>query len=306
MDEQPKTYDYPSPVDKLLTYGDPQQYHEWPDYLAFGFTDEHIPDLIRMALDKDLNWADSESLGIWAPLHAWRTLAQLRAEAAAQPLLDLIDMFNENDLPGNDWLEEELPRIYSMLGTKTIPVLTAHVIDPTKPLYSRATTSHSLMKMAEDHPETRSECVKAITQALAQFNDNEPDLNAFFIGDLMDLKAVETTGLVKQAFDADKVDASIAGDFYDFQVELGLIEADPEIEKERARQQEIQMQAFASLRTDQFRAADRDLPAQAYIGLDDETLPPSTKRERQAKKKAKAKRKQTEKMKKLNRKKKRR
>ncbi len=61
---------YPAPLDQLLTYGDPRKFREWPDYLALGFTPEHIPDLIRMAADPDLMRADSESLEVWAPVHA--------------------------------------------------------------------------------------------------------------------------------------------------------------------------------------------------------------------------------------------
>jgi len=57
---------YPPPVDKLLTYGKPElsEAEDWPNYLEFGFTPEHIPDLIRMATDKELNKADPESLEV--------------------------------------------------------------------------------------------------------------------------------------------------------------------------------------------------------------------------------------------------
>jgi hypothetical protein len=51
---------------------------------------DQVPELIRMALDEDLHWADTESAEVWAPLHAWRTLAQLRAEAAVEPLIGLL------------------------------------------------------------------------------------------------------------------------------------------------------------------------------------------------------------------------
>ncbi|NJO10873.1 MAG: hypothetical protein HC873_15870 [Leptolyngbyaceae cyanobacterium SL_1_1] len=48
-------YNLHAPVDQLLHY---QECHEddvsqWPDYPAqFGFTLEHVPDLVRMATDK--------------------------------------------------------------------------------------------------------------------------------------------------------------------------------------------------------------------------------------------------------------
>lgn len=98
---------YGPPVDQLLTYGEGQSVSpdDWPNYLALGLGPEHIPDLIRMATDEDLNWADSDSLEVWAPLHAWRTLGQFRAEAAVAPLLTLV-----GTLPDNDWVMENCQR----------------------------------------------------------------------------------------------------------------------------------------------------------------------------------------------------
>ena len=81
---------YHDPVAQLLTLGDPRQegriVSEWCDYPALGLTAEHVPELVRMALDDDLHWCDWERAEVWAPLHAWRALGQLRAESAVEPL----------------------------------------------------------------------------------------------------------------------------------------------------------------------------------------------------------------------------
>jgi hypothetical protein len=298
MDEQTQKNDYTAPVDKLLTYGDPRKQPEWPDYLALGLTEGHIPELIRMALDKDLNFADSDSSEVWAPLHAWRTLGQLRAEAAIEPLLDLFEMFEDPDLGGGDWVSDELPLVYAMIGTKAIPILGTYLKDITKLMYPRIDAALALVKIAQTHPETRSECVTEITQALEKFNDNEPDLNGFLVSDLVDLGAVEVLEVIKAAYIVDQVDESIAGDFYDVQVELGLIEPDPEVEAERASFAQARMDIYDTMLRNQF------LPPYADL-RDDTPLIRSLKQEKQAKKKTKAKRKKTEKMKKMNRKKKR-
>ena len=100
------TTTYSSPVDKLLTYGDCRDFREWPDYLELGLTQEHIPELIRMGTDEELNWADSDSLEVWAPVHAWRALGQLQAEEAIEPLMNLF-----HELEDSDWAGEGL---YSM------------------------------------------------------------------------------------------------------------------------------------------------------------------------------------------------
>jgi hypothetical protein len=81
---------YTYPVKKLLTYGSCQEMTRWPDYLKLGLTHEHAPELIRMVTDREFLWADQNSLAVWAPVHAWRALAQLRAEEAINPLIGLL------------------------------------------------------------------------------------------------------------------------------------------------------------------------------------------------------------------------
>ena len=57
--------DFPAPVSRLLTLGNPgPPGAEWLDYLAYGFTAEHVPDLMRLATDMGLNRADPESLEV--------------------------------------------------------------------------------------------------------------------------------------------------------------------------------------------------------------------------------------------------
>jgi hypothetical protein len=80
----------------------------WPDYLALGLGPEHIPDLIRMATDEKLHWADSESLEVWSPIHAWRALGQLRAESTVEPLLGLLHRIDDDQ---DDWVGEEIPEV---------------------------------------------------------------------------------------------------------------------------------------------------------------------------------------------------
>jgi hypothetical protein len=57
---------YTDPVYKPLTYGrfeirrsnDP-----WPDYFKLGFGEQHVPELIRMMTDDNLNNADQNCIG---------------------------------------------------------------------------------------------------------------------------------------------------------------------------------------------------------------------------------------------------
>ena len=220
MTDQSIQPNYSPPVDQLLVYGDPRKLKDWPDYLTLGFTEEHIPELIRMALDPDLNFAELDGAEVWAPVHAWRTLGQLRAQAAIEPLLELFHMFEEDG--GSDWSSEDLPEVYGMIGAAAIPALTGYLQDESHPEYPRATASNSLVCIAEKHPDFRADCIAVISTTLENFERNDEGLNALLIRDLLDLKATEALPVIERAFAADAVDLMVQGDWEDVQIEMGV------------------------------------------------------------------------------------
>jgi hypothetical protein len=307
MDNTNKTYNYSPPVSNLLTYGDCRDYFEWPNYLDMGFTNKDVPDLIRMALDPDLNFADSDSSEVWAPIHAWRVLGQMRAEAAIEALLPLFHMFEDDDNGGgSDWVSGDLAEVYALFGAKAIPALSAYLEDASHGDYPRSDVSHTLVLIAQKHPDTRSQCVELITRELTRFKENSFDLNAFYIADLIDLKAIESLDVIQQAFDADRVETSIVGEFYDVQLDLGVIELNPEIERQRQIDAEKRTKLFQTILgeslgdIDDLIAYDESVSKEEYK----KQLKVMRDSEKKEKKKTKAKRKQTEKIKKRNRKRK--
>jgi hypothetical protein len=214
-------FDYTAPVSDLLTLGDCREMRIWPDYLALGIGPEHIPDLIRMVEDDELNWADSDSLEVWAPAHAWRALGQLRAEAAVGPLIRLLYRIDEFQ---DDWVGEEVPDVFGMIGSPAIPALTDYLMEPLHGLWARAAAAHGLAEIGKRHPESRDDCIAALTQVLEGFADHDPTLNGFVISYLVDLKGNEAAPIMERAFAADSVDISILGDWEDAQIALGLLD----------------------------------------------------------------------------------
>jgi Protein of unknown function (DUF1186) len=266
--------DYPPPVDQLITLGNPGAARQWRDYLHLGLGPEHIPDLIRMATDPALNKADSESPTVWAPLHAWRALGQLRAAEAVTPLLALLQRQDEDD-QFNDWVQGDLPKVFGMIGPAAVPVLAAFLADDSHGTYARAAAADGLQEIARAHPETRDACVASISSVLEMATANDPTLNGFLLSTLLDLAAVEAAPVIERAFAAGAVDEGIAGDWEEVQWELGLTDTPP------------QREAFGS-------------PLPLFPGgLGYIERPP---RDHQAKAKAKAKRKQAAKSRKRNRK----
>jgi hypothetical protein len=208
---------YSSPVSELLTFGDCRNFRGWPNYLDLGLRSEHVPELVEMATDEELNWADSESLEVWAPVHAWRALGQLRAVPAIEPLLRLF-----HELEDSDWVTEELPEVYGMIGREAIPALARYLDDAAHGLWPRVTAASSLEQIAAGDPSARGECIAILSRQLQRFTENDPTLNGFLISYLVKLRAVEAAPLMERAFAADGVDLSILGDWEDVQVELGL------------------------------------------------------------------------------------
>lgn len=286
--------DYLPPVAQLLTFGDCRELPPWPeglDYLPLGFGPEHIPDLIRMATDEGLRWADSESLEVWAPIHAWRVLGQLRAEAAAEPLLDTLAQVDDDN---DDWVLEELPDVYGLIGPAALGLLTTYLADDDHGLWARITAASAIAKIGLQHPQTRDTCVAALISVLKRFMEQDETLNANLIYNLTELRATEAAPLMEQAFAADRVDEMVMGGWQEAQVELGLIPAP------------APAPAFP------WRLAPPETSARPRLTDTEQQLPPDVsrslarqlrKQESETKAKTKAKRKQANKSRKRNRKK---
>lgn len=222
MDDAQTKAPYPEPVARLLTLGVPTPFFTvWGDCLAMGFRAAHIPDLIRMATDEALLWADSKSLDVWAPVHAWRALAQLRAEAAIDPI---IRMFRYGDERHDDVMTEDFPKVLAFIGPAAIPPLEAYLNDTGNGDWSRALATRGLAEMGQRYPDTRERCVAAMTSPLERFAQNSPNVNGVLIGSLLDLRAVESAPVMEKAFAADAVDVMVAGDWEDIQIDLGLLD----------------------------------------------------------------------------------
>jgi hypothetical protein len=216
-------YTYSAPVAQLLTLGEPEggEPKEWLNYLELGFTAEDVPELLRLSLAVDELWdeeAETENVEGYAPYHAWRVLGQLRAEAAIEPLLTLFKNWGENE-----WVMEELPQVYSLLGTAALPALADFIADHSNAEWPRVNASSSIETIGQGSPEARALAVDILSKQLETFHATEYELNGFLIGDLVKLKAKEAAPLIERAFAAEAVDESIVGDWEDVREALDLL-----------------------------------------------------------------------------------
>jgi hypothetical protein len=216
--------DFSEPVLALISLGEKAaRATQWPDFTKLGIIAEHIPELIRILESVEAFWPEGEvdAPEVYAPIHAWRALGQLKAEQAIPFLIDLIIWNEEGDM---DWIMEEVPDVMGMIGPVCIPALEENLLHLLKLEWAPVTIAHCLTEVGQQHPQSRATCVKALEAGLENYATNDENVNGFLISYLADLKAVESAPLVEQAYQADMVDLSVQGDFEDWQIELGLLE----------------------------------------------------------------------------------
>jgi hypothetical protein len=224
---EPGPNTYAEPVSKLLALGFPKE--PWQDYLALGLTPADIPELIRMVEDRELrrleppaDLGEDEELPEWyAQIHAWRTLAQLKAETAVPAILGTLWQIDDED---DDWIGEDAEEVFALIGPAAIQPLGKYLTDETHDLYARAAAASSLRGIALAHPETRAVCIGPLVAVLEKYSGNDEGLNGLLIYELVQLKASEHIDLIEKAFAEERVDEMIMGDFEDVQIELGLLE----------------------------------------------------------------------------------
>lgn len=206
---------YPPPLDQLLTLGNAMEVADVDQRIAqLGFSQEHVPDLVRMTRDRALNTMESEADAGWAPIHALTALANLDASTYVAELIPLFDVESE-------WFGEELPDILGKAGQPALEPLRQYIQDHTRWQYGRWNAGTAVEQIAQQHPDLRDQAIEILSDVLAHAVDNDPETNGFFLADLLHLNAVEALPIIRSAFEQDMIDESIAGDWGEVLKALG-------------------------------------------------------------------------------------
>jgi hypothetical protein len=154
-------------------------------------------------------------------VNALLALKQFDASGYVPQLVAALDLDSE-------WLREEVPTILGKVGEPAIAPLRAYLLDRERWIYGRAAAGSGLVEAAQQHPELREPAVQALSAGLEQFATNDTGLNGFLVTDLAsELQAAEALPLIRRAFEADRVDESIMGDWLDVLESVGE-EPDPD------------------------------------------------------------------------------
>jgi hypothetical protein len=288
MDETNES-SFPPLVATLMTLGEPDDFVSWLDYPGMGIGPAHIPDLVAILGDSGYWRMDETDDALWTPLHAWRALGQLQAEDAVEALVALLRRADEYD---DDWLLGDLPEVLGMIGVAAIPALDELVGDTSAGVSAQISAAEALAEVGKRHADGLAESVDTVVGHLQRAPHNDPTVNGFLVYALMELKATEAAPVIEAAFGSGNVDESIAGDWEDVQVAMGL-------KNERAypRTRPYVAPWFGTPQN----AIEGALPDSAVYADDDR---PSSSGGRSEARKAKAKRKQAKEARKRNRKRK--
>jgi hypothetical protein len=228
-----------APIAMLMELGEPLYARNfvWPDYRSFGIGREHIPALIQIGTDHALiNLEDETDPRGWGPVHAWRALGQLQALEAVEPLIRLF-----HEVRDNDWVIEEMPDVFALIGPAAFPALAAYLRDDRYPYYARMVAATSLMQMALAFPEVRRQSVDALAEQLAEFQRNTPGTNGVLIANLVELEAAEKADLILKVFSEGKVDRFIGGDWRDVKHQLNPSTSQREVRKTTRLEKDVEI-----------------------------------------------------------------
>lgn len=217
-----KSAGYTEPVSRLLTCGE-ADWDEWDDYQEFNFSGQHVPELIRLGTDRHLLVDDDvDEVALWAPLHAWRVLAQMNAPEAIAPLVRVLALVDESD---TDLIGEGLQDVLESFGPAAIDPLASFLIEADDGNGGLVGAGEALSHTGQAHPEYRDRIVQIITTTLeARCARNDPLINGFWISALLDLNAVESYPVIRKVYEENLADPMISGDLEDVEIELGLLQ----------------------------------------------------------------------------------
>jgi hypothetical protein len=212
-------------VERLCAAPSPCNMHDWEGrngyYVATcRVSADDVPlliDIVGRWGDGDWPNVDPEAAAL-LPVTAWRALADLKAGAAVQPLVDLLRALDAFD----DWASEELPHVFGKIGESAIDPLMHLAGDARAKQFARSIAVCGLRRVADYHPETRDRVVARLAEMLAGADEDHVEFNTTLLVELVELQAVEAAEPIERAFAGNLIDVGMMGDWEDVRRTLGV------------------------------------------------------------------------------------
>jgi HEAT repeat protein len=207
-------------VRRLILIG-PAEFDSELDYRAEGISEADSPELIRVLNDNELAWNGVERPEIFAQIHAWRALVQLKVEAAIAPLIELL-VNNDSDGEFDEWIIEELPDVLARFGPPALPQLVEALRNEANSQWAGMHLCETLGKLVDAHPECLTTVIEVMTRKLERAAENNSKTNAALVGQLEKLHGAAAWPVIEAAFAVNAVDISYCGDADLVKYKLGL------------------------------------------------------------------------------------
>jgi len=200
---------------------------------ALALTQQHLPDLLRMARDRGLYTANDDTDEVWAPLHAFYALSDLDVSAAVPEIIPLFDL-------EDDWFDTALPELLGKVGAPALEPIVAYLADHTRWGFGHSAACQALEQIAKQHPELREQVVTILSDVLRDAEHYDEDSCTGAMDVLVELKAVEALPLIRHAFELGRIDEMLRGSWGDVLGDLGVEpeEGDPLLAESQQRFEE--------------------------------------------------------------------
>jgi len=211
---------YVPPISHLLELGNAWNTHH--DYgPEYGITVDDIPELRRLLFDETLygigEHEDEDDNHGWGYIHAMLALGQLKTLEALKILIEATIILTDHD---GVW--DSIPEAMGNMGPAGLSLLAEAFRQHRQDFLKSAPFLGAIGEIGKQYPEAEVQSIQTLTELLSEHAENSAEMNGSIIAELMDLHAVEAAPIMERAFKAGHVDAMMAGDWEQIQVELGL------------------------------------------------------------------------------------
>lgn len=218
--------DYDTLARTFAAFGEPEDAEpdQWPRYLQrTGVGAAEVPVLLELMAA----WADRDHFeghgrddaGVFAPIHAWRTLAQLGTPELVPAALALLEPLLEQ---GDEWLADELPDLAVVVGAHAAAPLLDYVDDAARADDARAAACEAALELTLVHEHLPAIVLPRLVARLDQRDAEATITNAAIVHALVELRATAHVDVITRAFEAQVVDTAVVGTLNDVLVALGL------------------------------------------------------------------------------------
>jgi hypothetical protein len=192
-------------------------------YEKFGFTNEDIPELLKLALNNIYNEIEEEELELYkkeveeifyASIYALYILGKLQAVDVIEPILE--KLYYDKD---NEFFFTSIPGFFADIGEKGIEPLTEHI-------QNRDEVNLILFEVFIDIVKKNPKTEEGISSFLMDYITNKqyknPVYMGFAIASLVDIDGIKYIDAIREAFATKEVDFTIVGDLAYVEKSLGL------------------------------------------------------------------------------------